>query len=348
MKCNVAVTGLNATDNPAPGVAVIRSLREEPEWSGRIVGLAYDAYDPGIFDSELVDAVYLLPYPKAGRQVWFERMMEIQAKESIDVLIPNLDSELANVIDLETKLREIGIRTFLPSAAQLKRRTKTNLADLATGMALGVPESRTVASVGEAERAAGQLEFPLMVKGLFYEAYLAANQSHMRSAMHSISSRWGFPLILQKYVPGEEYNLAGLGDGRGGLVSAVCMKKVFTTDKGKGWAGVSIVNEELTNAAERFVSLLEWKGGFELEMLMGDDGTLYLIEINPRFPAWIYLGKACGINLPYAYCQLALGTSPAIARNNVAGTMFVHYTTDLVAHVHQLDMLLTKKELRYR
>ena len=38
----VAVTGLNATDNPGPGVSVIRSLRAHPDFDGRIVGLAYD------------------------------------------------------------------------------------------------------------------------------------------------------------------------------------------------------------------------------------------------------------------------------------------------------------------
>jgi len=348
MKCNVAVTGLNATDNPAPGVAVIRSLREEPEWSGRIIGLAYDAYDPGIFDDQLVDAVYLLPYPNAGRQALLERMREIQKQEAIDVLIPNLDSELANMIDLDLKFKEIGIHTHLPSAEQYKKRTKTNLHELADELELVVPESKTVASVNEAERAAEKLGFPLMVKGSFYEALMASAAAEMISAMLSISSRWGFPLILQKYIPGEEYNLAGLGDGHGGLVSSVCMKKVFMTDKGKGWAGVSIVNEELTEVAERFVSQLKWRGGFELEMLRGEDGKLYLIEINPRFPAWIYLGKACGINLPYAYCQLALGKHPTVAREYEAGTMFVHYTTDLVAHMSQLDKLLTKKELRYR
>ena len=33
----VAVTGMNATDNPAPGVAVARALRAAPDFAGRIV-----------------------------------------------------------------------------------------------------------------------------------------------------------------------------------------------------------------------------------------------------------------------------------------------------------------------
>lgn len=36
----IAVTGLNATDNPGPGVSVLRSLRLAPDFDGRLVGLA--------------------------------------------------------------------------------------------------------------------------------------------------------------------------------------------------------------------------------------------------------------------------------------------------------------------
>ena len=44
----VAVTGLNATDNPAPGVPVIRAVRAGAGERCRIIGLAYDPLDPGI------------------------------------------------------------------------------------------------------------------------------------------------------------------------------------------------------------------------------------------------------------------------------------------------------------
>jgi hypothetical protein len=47
----IAVTGLNATDNPAPGVGVIRALRLNAAPGERFVGLAYDALDPGIYAS---------------------------------------------------------------------------------------------------------------------------------------------------------------------------------------------------------------------------------------------------------------------------------------------------------
>ena len=59
----VAVTGMNATDNPAPGVAVARSLRHEPQFAGRVIGLGYDTLDPGFYAEGLLDGGVILPYP---------------------------------------------------------------------------------------------------------------------------------------------------------------------------------------------------------------------------------------------------------------------------------------------
>ena len=40
---SIAVTGINASDNPAPGVGVAKSLKADAELGARVIGLAYDA-----------------------------------------------------------------------------------------------------------------------------------------------------------------------------------------------------------------------------------------------------------------------------------------------------------------
>jgi len=59
-RLTIGVTGLNATDNPGPGVAVLRSLRASARPGERLVGLTYDALDPGLYTEGLADASYLL------------------------------------------------------------------------------------------------------------------------------------------------------------------------------------------------------------------------------------------------------------------------------------------------
>jgi len=90
----IAVTALNAIDSPGPGVAVIRSIREGFTEPVRIIGLSYEALEPGIYMDNVVDKTYQIPYPAAGTQALLERLQYIHEKENIDVLIPNFDAEL--------------------------------------------------------------------------------------------------------------------------------------------------------------------------------------------------------------------------------------------------------------
>jgi carbamoyl-phosphate synthase large subunit len=96
----IAVTGLNATDNPGPGIPVIRALRESTSFSVRIIGLSYETLEPGVYMHWLVDKTYQLPLPSAGMDALYTRLEQINASEKIDVLIPNFDSELFNFIRL--------------------------------------------------------------------------------------------------------------------------------------------------------------------------------------------------------------------------------------------------------
>jgi len=83
-KIVIAVTGLNAIDSPGPGIAVIRSIRECHDLDVYIIGLSYDALEPGIYMHDMVDKTYQIPYPSAGTQSLMERLMYIHELEHID------------------------------------------------------------------------------------------------------------------------------------------------------------------------------------------------------------------------------------------------------------------------
>lgn len=142
----MAVTGLNATDSPGPGLAVVRALRESPDFAVRIVGLSYEALEPGIYLHEWVAKTCQLPYPGAGTAALLERLRYVQQQEQIAVLIPNFDAELPNFIKLGPQLAALGIRMFLPTLAQLEARDKLQLAAFGAAHGLRVPASRTLPS----------------------------------------------------------------------------------------------------------------------------------------------------------------------------------------------------------
>ncbi len=343
----VAVTGLNNVDNPGPGVPVIRGIKESEEFDGEIVGLMYDALEPGAYMPEVTKSNYLIPYPSGGLDVFFERLSQINEIEKIDVIIPTLDAELFAFAKLKPKLESIGIKTLVPTIDQLTIRGKDQLFNFCERYNITAPKNYLASSVQDLYRLPSELKYPVAVKGIFYDAYIANNFDEAETYFKKISSKWGYPIIVQEYIRGSEYNVCALGDGEGDTVGAVAMKKLFITDKGKAWAGVSIEDNEIIDISKKIIKELNWLGGAEFEFMRDEETNKnYLLEINPRFPAWVYLAVASGQNLPYAAAQLALGKNVKPFNTYETGKIFLRYSWDLITDMKQFEEITVKGVLK--
>jgi carbamoyl-phosphate synthase large subunit len=340
----IAVTGLNATDNPAPGVGVLRSLRDASP-GDHLVGLAYDALDPGIYAKGIADDVFLIPYPSHGVEAFLSRIEYVHERVGLDVIVPTLDAELPSFIDLAPRLRAMGIATLLPTREQLDRRSKVELAALGRRAGIRVPKSAVLTDPEELYKIHERVPFPLFVKGIFYGATLAHGVDEAVAAFHKVVSVWGLPVIVQTLVPGEEFNVVAVGDGEGGLVGAVPMKKMMITDKGKGWAGITVKDPDLLAVASDFMKATRWRGPCEVEVMRDAEGHYHLLEINPRFPAWVYLSVAAGQNLPRAVVDLALGRRVEAFSVYEVGAMFVRIAIDQVARIGDFQRMVTTGEV---
>lgn len=343
---NVAVTGLNATDNPAPGVGIARSIRKDSSWSGKIIGLAYDVLDTGIYDSDIFDEVYLVPYPTDGGGSLLHRLKQIKQKVDIDVLMPTLDSELINFHRISNELKEENIKMFMPDETLIKLRSKVDLSKFCKKNNFNSPESVLINQTSQIISAGRKLGWPLILKGIFYEAYLANSQEEACVIFEKINARWGLPIIVQKYMLGEEYDVACLGDGEGNCICAMPMRKLRITEKGKAWAGISIKDEKLLELSKKLISSLKWKGPCEFEFLKSSAGGQYcLVEINPRVPSWIYLAALAGQNIPYLTALLAYGEKIEPVNSYKVGLTFVRHAQDLICPINYIEDLTVKGEL---
>ncbi|MDK9701488.1 MAG: biotin carboxylase, partial [bacterium] len=262
----IAITGLQATDNPAPGIAVARSLRQGG-WDGLIIGLTYDTYDTGSFDRDVVDQVYLIPYPNTGAEATLDRIHYIHSKTPLSAIIPNLDSELDLYNSIRDDLTAMGIGAFIPDLKSLRMRSKARLAEFCNTHNLPVPITEIVTDLGSLDHAIGKTGYPCVVKGIFYEAYIANTWAEAVIHFERLRAKWGVPIMVQNVIPGEEYNVCAVGDGKGKLVGAVPMRKLRLTDKGKAWAGITIRDPELLEITERMIEALRWQGPCELEFM---------------------------------------------------------------------------------
>lgn len=341
-RTTVAVTGVAATDNPGPGIGVARCLRDALGQDVRLVALAYDAAECLALAGEVFDHVFLLPYPGQGGERFLTRLREVHALVPIDVLMPCLDVELPLLQAHDASLAEEGIHCVLPVPASYRMRDKEHLESMAALLKLSYPKTRVVGCPSDLGPAAAALSYPLFVKGHASGAVQVDTPIDLQRELDQTLARWGYPVMLQETVPGTDLLLAGLGDGIGGLIGSVSLRKEHQTSQGKLWNALTVHAPWLNQAAQLFLAATQWKGPFELECRLGQDGQPYLIEINPRFPAWIHAGAQLGMNLPAALLADLLGDSHRLPDMVPAGRWVVRSIRETVLDSDPFETLATE------
>ena len=344
-KIVIGITALNAIDSPGPGVAVIRAIRECPDFEVRIIGLSYEALEPGLYMHDLVDKTFQIPYPSSGTDALLDRLTHIHNQEHIDLIIPNFDAELFNFIKLRDKLKTMGIRTFLPDSDQFEARDKINLFEFGRKHNIRMPENRNAYNITDLTVAIPELGYPVVLKGKFYDAIIANSTEQAQKAFYKIQAKWGLPIIIQEFINGTEINIAVLGDGEGNTISAIPMRKLYITDKGKAWAGITINDPSFIQLAHKFTKITRWRGGCELEIMQTNDGKSYILEVNPRFPAWIYLTAAAGQNQPASLVKMAFGEKVVPFIDYEVGKIFIRYAWDLITDIREFQKISGTGEL---
>ena len=299
--------------------------------------------DPGVYMDWVIDKSFIMPYPSAGGDGYLERLLEIKRTYGLDHVIPNLDAELPLYIKYAARLREHGIGSFLPSDEQFRLRGKDKLVDLGNLIEVRVPKTEVVPSYAMLAPAIEKIGLPVMVKGCFYKAFRAYTIQEATADFNKLVAEWGYPVIVQEVVAGDELNVVGMGDGEGNSLGLVAIRKIWITSLGKIWTGVTIKNERILAAAERFIRVFRWRGPFELECIVSDD-QVQLIEINPRFPAWVYVATGVGMNFPSQLLRCSRGLPLAAPREYPVGKLFVRYSYDLVTEMTAFQNIIHRGE----
>jgi carbamoyl-phosphate synthase large subunit len=333
----VAVTGLEGRDNPYPGTAIARALRLARGPRVTLVGLTYDPTLSGCFRDDVFDRVYQVPMPGDPPSTVLRRLLQIHEHERIDVLIPGLDSEIACYARHAGDLARAGIRTLLPPLASVQARYKDRLEALCREN--GVASPRTTVVV-DPERTFGvHVPLPCFVKGMLADAQLARTRDEAIAAFWRIAARWGYPVLAQEVVAGDEYDVCAVARG-GEVLSMIAIRKTATSRAGKA-LGAVVVDEPALLAVSRLLTrALSWEGPLELEFVReASSGGFFLIEINARFPAWCAATHAMGVNLPDLHLRLVLGEPLPERLEPAPGAAFVRISRTTITTIDKLGVL---------
>ncbi len=292
MKKKIYLSGMHSGQNPASGLGIARCIRRAfPEL--KLVGVDHWQGSSGLHDS-LIDEVFLLPQ-------WSQISDEVHVAAIRKLLddghlwIAAMDMEVHWLSD------KLGSHPNLlaPSARVLELTAKPSVKALA-GLDFRVPEF-----IGAAEPDTDLHAFlrysgwQCWLKSPYHDAKRISSWSAFERSRDSMAKDWRTSrLFLQRHVTGIEETIAFAAyDGK--LLACAHLEKKQATPEGKTWSGrISPLDDALFEQLCEIMQRLGYSGGGEIEFVRDPDGQKWIIECNPRFPAWIFGGALAGRNLP--------------------------------------------------
>jgi diaminopimelate decarboxylase len=301
----IYVSGLYAGGNPQPGVGILRSLRQGYP-SATLVGVEYSNRVSGIHFDEIDELWVQRPWAELDLDAYAESVRG--ALDAGGLWISGSDLE---AMWLASVFSGGHPNLLAPPMAALKRITKPRV-EAACELPVGIPPYlSTEHSDWDLHAFCREHDWRVWLKGPYYDASRTPTWDTFTAVRNALSKVWSTEkLFLQAHVSGYEESVM-LSAYRGELLGAVSMRKRDITPEGKTWAGdVSDVPASFLEPLRRMVRDTDWTGGGELEMVRDASDRLWLIEMNPRFPAWVHGATIAGHNLPAMLAEAASGARP--------------------------------------
>ncbi|MDF2956875.1 MAG: Carbamoylphosphate synthase large subunit [Candidatus Alkanophagales archaeon MCA70_species_1] len=309
------------------GSQACRALREE----GVKVVLVNSNPATIMTDPDMADAVYIEPLSPGI----VARVIE---EETPDGVIAGLGGQTALNITAELAemgvLEKYGVRVLgTPLEAIYNAEDRERFRKLMESIGEPVPRSRAVSSVEEAEEAAVELGFPLIIRPAYTLGGTGGGVAHNIEELRAIvcrgllASRIHQVLVEESVLGWKEFEYEVMRDGKGTCIT-VCNMENF--DPMGIHTGESIVvtpsqtlsdedHQMLRSAAIKIIDALRVEGGCNIQFAFRD-GRYYVIEVNPRVSRSSALAsKATGYPIARVAAKIAIGLTLDEIPNKVTG-----------------------------
>jgi diaminopimelate decarboxylase len=296
------VSGVHSGPDPSPGVGIAKSVKQAyPDL--RIVGKDYSLRSSGLHEP-IFDDIQVMPAWTEMALSAHEAFIAHQLSETKGLYISGLDAEIDWLATLKSSL----INILTPTSAALGEIHKPRISCVSE-LGMKIPEfMAATASQSELHRLARRAGWRVWIKGKFHEAYYATNHRELMSRLAQMEESWPIEdVFVQRSIQGLErsYTFAAYN---GELLGVAEVEKRAQTPTGKTWAAeVSLPSSQVVERIASFAKRVFWTGGGEIEFIRDRSGRDWLIDVNPRFPAYIHGVTICGLNLPGRLIAAASG-----------------------------------------
>jgi carbamoyl-phosphate synthase large subunit len=272
-------------------IGAIRSLRRAG-FPGRLVTSDADPMSPGFF---LADAYGVLPTIKDPG--FFAAALRLIEREAVQVVLPTSGFDTIVYAERRTELEQLGITVVVsPHDAVQTCIDKWRFYQAVNGR---FPIPRTVLSAAEVE------SFPCFVKPIRGKG--SRGVALCRSAEElaaQLAAR--DDLLIQEYLPGEEYSVDVLSDLDGRALVAVPRVRL-ATKVGISVRGRIVRDREIEATCLGLADYLGLRGPSCIQLRRDPEGTAKLLEVNPRMGGGTIFATLAGVNLAALTLDLVRG-----------------------------------------
>tara|TARA_Y100000588_G_scaffold89019_1_gene95381 strand:- start:3394 stop:4473 length:1080 start_codon:yes stop_codon:yes gene_type:complete len=316
----VIVTGAGA-----PGIAgTIYALKTNPD-NRNVWVMGVDSRDDAV-GRYMTDAFSTIPV--SDNDEYINKLVEIAKENRIDVILPQVTSELDKISNASNMLRDEGIFSVIsPSDTIHLANDKFMLLNLASEMNIPCPNYRLVSSEKDLRDAANDFGYPknrFVVKprnsngqrgfrivtenrwdtNRFLTEKPSGTEISLDDLLVILSSNTYPDLIVSDYLPGIEYTV----DVFAGENVKLAVPRIRTQIR----SGVSFLTEidmrkDLIEWSLQLTDKLRLKYGLGFQFKLDSQGTPCLLECNPRVQGTMIAGVFAGFNFIYYGCRESMG-----------------------------------------
>ncbi len=304
------------TGNDRKTLAAVRSLAR----AGLEVSVAGDTALCTAFWSRHAAHRRRCPSPISQPDAYAAWLLEAVAAKRPDVLLPMSDYTTFVVSTLAQSLAPLTRFATPPVDSFRTAHDKLALLELASRLGIGTPRTYCPGSRSDLVEIARSIEYPAVFKlrkgagaiGLGFpasaDALLLLYDALGTYADEIYSAER--PLV-QEFVPGPIHDACALfAHGEPVAVLTQVRSLMHPPDGGVGILNETTDDSRVRSLAVELLRALRWHGPAMVEFKEDTrDGTLKLIEINPRFWGTLDLGIQAGVDFPRLTVELALSGS---------------------------------------
>ncbi|HEX8347691.1 MAG TPA: ATP-grasp domain-containing protein [Actinoplanes sp.] len=217
---------------------------------------------------------------------------------------------------------------------------KARFAPLAQQLGLPVPATLIATVAADVPAGLAQLGFPLIVKPYrrdraWHQAVRTPEKATLVGDQAELCRLWArlatlaAPVVVQASVAGPESRIESYHvyvDEGGTVAAEFTGRKIRTLPAAYGHTTALAITDtpDVLACGRQLVRALNLRGVAKVDFKRAPDGTLFLLEVNPRYHLWHHPGALAGVNIPaIVYADLIGGARPP-ARRAAPGVRWVH------------------------